>query len=131
MVELHVKAGTAPDANLHAEAPLAPSEAAIDRSHLARMTAGERALEREVLALFAAQTELLVGRMRGAAPAAVGALAHTLCGSARGVGAWQVAEAAAALESCAVAGRDTAAGVRRLGAAAREARLAIAELMRE
>jgi hypothetical protein len=133
MVELHVKAGAAaPDAKLHAEAPpLAPSEPAIDRHHLARMTAGERALECEVLALFAAQTEILVGRMHGAAPAAIGALAHTLSGSARGIGAWQVAEAAAALEGCAAAGCDTAAAIERLAAAAREARVEIAQFMHE
>jgi Hpt domain len=115
--------------------PLAPHqpamcERAIDRAHLARMTHGERDLECEVLQLYAAQTKLLLGRMGQASPAAVGALAHTLCGSSRGVGAWQVADAAAAVEADAAQGRDTAASVERLAAAIRVAQAHIVELIR-
>ena len=85
--------------------PLAPGEPAIDRAHLARMTHGERDLEREVLQLFATQADLLLGaHAAGSPPAAVGALAHTLNGSARGIGAWQVADAAAAVEADAADG---------------------------
>src|ERR1700732_5356523 len=59
------------------EAPeLAPAQPAIDRAHLARMTLGERDLEREVLTLFDRQAEILVARMRDAGPAAVAAFAH-------------------------------------------------------
>ena len=53
---------------------LAPAEPAIDRAHLARMTHGERDLEREVLQLYATQADLLLGRMGQASPPAVGAL---------------------------------------------------------
>jgi hypothetical protein len=74
------------------------AEAAIDRKHLARMTLGEAGLEREVLALFDRQAEMLLPRMRRVAPDAALALAHTLKGSARGVGAWRVAAAAEAVE---------------------------------
>ena len=67
----------------------------------------------------------------GQAPrAAVAALAHTLKGSSRGIGAWQVADAAAAVEADAAEGRDTAAAVERLAAAIRAAQVDIAELMR-
>ena len=77
------------------EAPsLAPDDRPIDLVHLARMTLGERSLEREVLQLFDRQSTLLVARMRSAPPAAIAALAHTLKGSARGIGAWRVARAA-------------------------------------
>ena len=115
--------------------PLAPSqparfEPAIDRAHLARMTHGERDLECEVLQLYATQADLLLARMDPASPAAVGALAHTLCGSSRGVGAWQVADAAAAVEVDAAQGRDTAASVARLASAIRAAQVHIVELIR-
>lgn len=110
--------------------PLAPAEP-IDRAHLARMTHGERDLEREVLQLYATQAELLLGRMAQSPPAAIGALAHTLSGSSRGVGAWRVADAAAAVEAEAAKGRDTAASVERLASAIRAARVHIGELVRE
>jgi hypothetical protein len=85
--------------------PLAPAApVAIDRVHLARMTQGERALEREVLQLYATQADILLCRMLPkdlgqSPPAAVAAMAHTLKGSSRGIGAWQVADAAAAVEA--------------------------------
>jgi hypothetical protein len=113
-----------------ASPPLAPGEPAIDRAHLARMTHGERDLEREVLQLYATQADLLLGRMGQASPPAVGALAHTLSGSSRGVGAWQVADAAAAVEVDAAEGRDTAASVVRLAGAIRAAQAHIVELIR-
>ena len=69
--------------------------AAIDRGHLTRMTFGDRSLEREVLELFDRQAELLLARMRGGDPQAMAALAHTLKGSAVGIGAGNVARAAA------------------------------------
>jgi hypothetical protein len=124
----------ASDAALNAP-PLAPAAPVIDRTHLARMTHGERDLEREVLQLYATQADLLLGRMlRGeghhARAAAVAALAHTLNGSSRGVGAWQVADAAAAVEADAAQGRDVAAAVERLASAIRAAQVHIAELTR-
>ena len=69
----------------------APDERAdnapIDRSHLSRMTFGDHSLEREVLQLFDRQAELLMERMNASAPAAIATLAHTLKGSAVGIGA--------------------------------------------
>jgi hypothetical protein len=135
MVELSAKnAGRGTNVGIAADAPpLAPMEPAIDRAHLARMTHGERDLEREVLQLYATQADLLLARMRphGEAPsAAVGALAHTLNGSSRGIGAWQVADAAAAVEADAAHGRDTASSLDRLASAVRAAQVHIVELMR-
>lgn len=66
----------------------------IDDSHLGRMTLGDRHLEREVLAIFARQCALMLARMNIREPAQAGAAAHTLKGSARGIGAWRVAQAA-------------------------------------
>ena len=76
----------------------APETAAIDRGHLARMTFGDRSLEREVLELFDRQAVMLIERMRGGDPAAIASLAHTLKGSAAGIGAGAVARSADAAE---------------------------------
>jgi HPt (histidine-containing phosphotransfer) domain-containing protein len=104
--------------------------APIDRDHLKRMTLGDRSLELEVLQLFDRQAELLVGRMRQAEPAALFALAHALKGSARGIGAWGVADAAEALERTAAApGDERAAALNGLAAAVAAARATIAELL--
>jgi HPt (histidine-containing phosphotransfer) domain-containing protein len=109
---------------------IAPSEPAIDLDHLARMTLGDKHLEAEVLALFDRQASLLLARMRQAPPAAVAAFAHTLKGSARGIGTWRVAEAAARVEQVAGAAgaAEIAAAVDGLAAAISEARAAIAGL---
>ena len=66
--------------------------AVLDRAHLSRMTFDDRSLEREVLQLFERQAELLMTRMRNSGPAAIATLAHTLKGSAVGIGAARVAQ---------------------------------------
>ena len=65
------------------------------------MTYGDRSLERELLELFDRQATILLARMRDSEAAALAALAHTLKGSAVGIGAAGVAEAAAAAEGAA------------------------------
>jgi len=105
----------------------AAGEPPIDRAHLSRMTLGDHRLAREVLALFDRQIEILVERIRAAEPAAVPALAHTLKGSARGVGAWPMARAAEALEAAPPAARASA--LEALAAAAAEARATIADIL--
>jgi HPt (histidine-containing phosphotransfer) domain-containing protein len=101
----------------------------IDIEHLARMTLGERGLEAEVLVLFDRQAAILLAHMRDSAPAAIAAFAHTLKGSARGVGAWRVAAAADAVEVQAT--RADAGGVAgavcKLSAAVEEAKAAISD----
>jgi HPt (histidine-containing phosphotransfer) domain-containing protein len=87
--------------------PLAPDAQAIDRTHLFRMTLGDHDLECEVLRLFDQQAGLLLARMAEADAAGVAALAHTLKGSARGVGAFGVARAAEAVEDAAKASEKT------------------------
>jgi HPt (histidine-containing phosphotransfer) domain-containing protein len=100
----------------------------IDEVHLERMTLGDRGLEREVLEIFARQTTMTLERIAGAGPARAAAAAHTLKGSARGVGAWRVALAAERLEEAAAANsNETAmvAAIAELEAASSEARVAI------
>ena len=110
------------------DAPLAPNDRPIDLVHLARTTLGDRSLEREVLQLFDRQSTLLIARMRNAAPAGVVMLAHTLKGSARGIGAWRVARAAEALEIADAL--EVSSALDRLSAATDEARIVIADLLK-
>ena len=110
--------------------PIAGEEPAIDIAHLGRMTLGDRSLEIQVLELFDRQAEMLTARMREVAPAGVASLAHTLSGSARGIGAWRVAAAAAALERAAAEAGELAAAMDQLSAAVGEARLAIGAILR-
>jgi HPt (histidine-containing phosphotransfer) domain-containing protein len=107
----------------------APVETVIDLAHLGRMTLGERSLEAEVLTLFDRQADILLARMRDCAPAAVAAFAHTLKGSARGIGAWRVAAAADAVEMNVIAANagGIAGAVARLSAAVDEAKAVIAD----
>jgi HPt (histidine-containing phosphotransfer) domain-containing protein len=110
-------------------APAAPpAAAAIDRGHLARMTFGDRNLEREVLQLFERQAGLLLARMHTREPAAVATLAHTLKGSASSIGATGVMGAAAAVEQAAGAPERKLA-IGRLATAIDEACAEIAELL--
>ncbi|HEU4661670.1 MAG TPA: Hpt domain-containing protein [Pseudolabrys sp.] len=111
-------------------APRASGPVSIDRAHLSQMTLGDRTLEREVLELFDRQAEMLVARMDKVASACVPPLAHTLKGSARGIGAWDVATAAEALELADGSAVEFEAAKRRLAGAVRNARKAIAELLR-
>lgn len=79
------------------------TQSVIDEDHLKLMTLGDRSLEREVLEIFARQIVLLLKRVAAADPARAAAAAHTLKGSACGVGAWRVARAAERLEKAAAA----------------------------
>jgi hypothetical protein len=110
--------------------PLAPDAQPIDRAHLFRMTLGDHDLEREVLQLFDQQAGLLLARMDAADAAGVATLAHTLQGSARGIGAWGIARAAEVLEAGARSNSPELQSAKDdLAAATDEARRAIAELL--
>src|SRR6266571_3544185 len=88
--------------------PLAPDDGPIDFEHLKRMTLGDAGLEQEVLAMFSAQSATLIATLATLPPEAA-ALAHTLKGSARAIGAFGVADAAARLEAV-LAGNDDPSG---------------------
>ncbi|MGB3502478.1 MAG: histidine kinase [Mesorhizobium sp.] len=75
------------------------SKRPIDLSHLSRQTMGDRALEREVLALFVQQAVAVSVQIDRATPRERGFMAHGLRGSAAGVGAFLIAETAAAIEN--------------------------------
>src|SRR5882672_9372797 len=75
-IEFRGRTGMTPPAVLTRDFTRNDAPEAIDRGHLARMTFGDRSLEREVLALFDRQAAMLIERMRGGEPATVASLAH-------------------------------------------------------
>jgi HPt (histidine-containing phosphotransfer) domain-containing protein len=107
-----------------ADAQASVEAAAIDRDHLRRMTFADPALEREVLGLFDRQAASMLDLIPVAATGALPELAHAVKGSARGIGAWRVARAAAALETA------PQGECRELIDALRDARAAIATILR-
>jgi HPt (histidine-containing phosphotransfer) domain-containing protein len=109
--------------------PLVPDDAPIDLEHLQRMTLGDASLEREVLAMFSAQAVGLIVAL-GTLPSDAAALAHTLKGSARAIGAFRVADAADCLEALIQNGGDPAPALTELNEATAQARLAIDAMLR-
>ena len=71
----------------------------IDLVHLANQTMGDKALEAEILQMFARQARCLVQEIAIAKAETVTALAHRLKGSANAVGAFKVSAAAGRLEA--------------------------------
>jgi hypothetical protein len=112
---------------------LVPVDQLIDLDHLGRMTFGEQRLECEVLQLFDQQAGMLLERMTVEPPRIVAALAHTMIGSARGIGAWKLAAAAEAVQCLAdrQGPATLTAAMNRLSAAVAETQSAIAERLRE
>lgn len=109
--------------------PLAPDDGPIDIEHLRRMTLGDAGLEHEVLAMFSAQAVRLMDTL-AALPADACALAHTLKGSARAIGASGVAEAAGRLEAAIQDGNDPAESLAELADAIALARTEIDAILR-
>lgn len=107
----------------------------IDLEHLNAMTMSDRAIEREVLGLFDTQSGNIMAALTSL-PQDAAALAHTLKGSARAIGAFGVADAAARVEDIVRSGSDirTPAAKDAIAELSREidlARAAIAKLLRE
>ena len=109
--------------------PLAPDDGPIDFEHLSRMTLGDAGLDPEVLAMFSAQSGKLIGAL-AAMPADAPALAHTLKGSARAIGAMAVADAAARLEAAIAAGFDPTSALADLDDAIAQTRAVIDAVLR-
>ena len=86
------------------------------------MTLGDAALERQVLGMFASQSTNLIQKL-AVLPAEAGALAHTLKGSARAIGAFRVAECAEELEAAIGKGGNCAKCQVELKAAVADARV--------
>lgn len=84
----------------------------VDLVHLARYTLGNRSLEREVLSLFNTQSVLYLQRLKDAvADKDWKDAAHTIKGSARSIGAWQLARSAEIAEKLSGAKRKSGAEV--------------------
>lgn len=71
----------------------------VDLVHLARQTGGDKSLEQEVLALFARQARQAVCQMPSLDKTERARLAHMILGSAKGIGAFEVARCAEQLET--------------------------------
>jgi HPt (histidine-containing phosphotransfer) domain-containing protein len=103
----------------------------IDLVHLARATDGDEALEAELIAMFARQSEKLGERLRLSTLARQtrADVAHRLRGSALAIGAFFVAEAAGRLEGALEGeGAEPQAELSALDDALDKTRAAIAEL---
>ncbi len=109
--------------------PLAPDDGPIDFEHLKRMTLGDAGLEQEVLAMFSAQSAKLIATLV-TKPADAGVLTHTLKGSARAIGAFGVADAAARLEAALGSGAGLSERLAELGEVVALARTAIETILR-
>lgn len=70
----------------------------IDLVHLARQTLGDSDLECQVLSMFLHQADSVCERIASADETETRRLAHGLIGSARGVGAFALADCAAEIE---------------------------------
>jgi HPt (histidine-containing phosphotransfer) domain-containing protein len=70
----------------------------VDLTHLSRQTLGDRALEQEVLQLFVQQALSVRDQIAEAGKSERLRLAHGLKGSARGVGAFALADCVAEIE---------------------------------
>ncbi|MGH6818006.1 MAG: Hpt domain-containing protein [Methylovirgula sp.] len=74
------------------------ARAPLDPLHLAAQTRGDLPLQRDLLNLFVVQSAKLMASLRVADPIAAGDLAHRLSGSARAIGAFELAAAAEKLD---------------------------------
>jgi HPt (histidine-containing phosphotransfer) domain-containing protein len=73
--------------SLHQQGPI------VDQAHLNRMTGGDSALAAEVLGLFREQCDLWMRLLEPTTDTLDwGNAAHTIKGSARGIGAWMLGE---------------------------------------
>lgn len=93
------------------------------------MTMGDSSLEREVLAMFAAQSSELIEKIVKM-PADAAELTHKLKGSAQAVGAFRITEAAEWLETTQRDRSDTAEALMTLTDAVLEARAEIDVLLK-
>lgn len=98
----------------------------IDLVHLARQTLGDRALEAEILNLFVQQLVTIRERIARVGADERRGLAHGLKGSARGVGAFGIADLAEGIE----AGGDDRALLARLSVEIDQVREFIAAINR-
>ncbi|HEX7775530.1 MAG TPA: Hpt domain-containing protein [Parvibaculum sp.] len=90
----------------------AASPRPLDLVHLSKYTLGDRGLEAELLGLFRAQADVYVSRLETAATDKEWRdAAHSLKGSARGLGAWTLGDVAEEAEQLSDAtGRPTMIG---------------------
>ncbi|MEN9855071.1 MAG: hypothetical protein RL186_1000 [Pseudomonadota bacterium] len=93
------------------DVPLQNQGPVIDLAHLSRMTGGDASLAEEVLGLFREQCDLWTRLLEPQTPTPDwGDAAHTIKGSARGIGAWRLGDLCGKAEEEARAETVTRAG---------------------
>lgn len=70
----------------------------VDLVHLAHQTLGDRQLEQDILEMFVHQIVEITGKISACNEAERKRLAHQIKGSARGIGAFRLAECAKSIE---------------------------------
>ncbi|TCL73513.1 Hpt domain-containing protein [Rhizobium sp. BK251] len=115
------------DAPDNARGPCPSNARPIDLVHLAKQTMGDKALEMEVLQIFARQARACLQEIASGDAEKMKAAAHLLKGAARAVGAFKAADAASALEE---ATKADAAAIAAVGAAVIEAENFVLKLCR-
>jgi HPt (histidine-containing phosphotransfer) domain-containing protein len=86
----------------------------IDLVHLSKYTLGDRDLECELLALFRSQSGVYLNRLEAAASLTDWKeAAHSLKGSAKGIGAWAIADHAETAEQLTAIGEPSHAAALR------------------
>lgn len=113
----------APD---NSKGPCSSKVRPIDLVHLSKQTMGDKALEIEVLQMFARQARACLGEIASGEAQKIVAAAHRLKGAASAVGAFRVSETAETLEDNA----GDAASMAAVGAAVVEAENFILKLSR-
>ena len=78
----------------------------IDLVHLSKYTLGNRSLENELLGLFRNQADVYLARLEAGDDKEWRDAAHSLKGSARGLGAWALGDLAEEAEKTPLAARD-------------------------
>ena len=88
------------------------AKAVIDLEHLARYTGGNAQVNAEIFRLFDVQANELVAKLRSVLDARDAKswreITHTIKGAARGIGAFDLADAAARCEPIAMSDRENA-----------------------
>ena len=96
---IHVPTSTSFQELSEQKSRIGPACKPVDMVHLAKQSLGDRFLEQEILKLFQSQSRLYLERLENAGSQDERRLAaHTILGSARSIGAWEVAREAEAIQ---------------------------------
>lgn len=113
---------------------MAKGEQPVDLEHLDRYTGGDHTLNQEILRLFEQQCGEIIAKLDGLAAGDSDAMSwrmftHTLKGAARGIGAFELGDAAAEAEKAGSATENSIAALQRLKSTAAAVHLFIEQFL--